>query len=124
MQAATMRLIRRWHLYLGVAVTPMLLMFGVSGLAQVWHLHRSSKDGSYQAPAWLTTLSSAHMNGSAVKGEPADVAYQWLLSLAAITLVTTLVLGAVMAWRVAGPRTVGLLLAAGVAIPTALFLLR
>jgi hypothetical protein len=119
-----MRRFRRLHLYLGVAVTPMVVILGVSGISQVWHLHRRDKLGTYEPPWLLKLISTFHTGADLGSGvlNPTE-AYRWLLCLVALVLVVSAALGLAMAWRVAGGRIVGLLLGAGVAIPTILLLI-
>ena len=55
-----MRKLRRVHLYLGLALAPLLIFFSLSGAWQSLNLHKDRKDGSYKAPAVLAELSRVH----------------------------------------------------------------
>lgn len=89
----------------------MLLMLAASGTWQIWHLHHADKMGTYKPPWLLQLISTAHTAADVGVGglHPAD-AYRWLMCLVAVMLATSAALGLVMAWRVAGGRTVALLL--------------
>ena len=63
-----MRRIRRWHLYLGVAVTPMLLMFAGSGIWQVWRMHSPKKMAPESSPWILRLISTAHTGADLSSG--------------------------------------------------------
>ena len=118
-----MRRIRRWHLYLGVAVTPMLLMFAGSGIWQVWRMHSPKKMAPESSPWLLRLISTAHTGADLSSGvfHPSEP-YRWLACLVAVTLLVSTVLGLMMAWRVSGGRTVALLLGVGFAIPVVMLL--
>ena len=101
-----MRRLRLIHLYLGCLFAPALIFFAVSGSWQIYRLQDTAKDGSYTAPAALKTLSAIHINqhlpgGKASNRTPLHV----FALLAAIGLVTTTLLGIVMAFRVSAGVT-------------------
>jgi len=116
------RALRRLHLYLGTLFAPVLLLFAVSGAWQVFRLNDARKDGSYTPPRVLKVLSSVHKNETTSKEIPQKTAFKYFVFCACAALVTTTLLGIVMAYRfTASPVTVTLCLLAGVAVP--LFLL-
>jgi len=57
-----MKRMRRIHLLVGCLVSPLLLLFAVSGPCQVLALHRGLKDGTYTPSAIVSVLSSLHKN--------------------------------------------------------------
>ena len=52
------RLIRQFHLYLGVLFAPALLFFAFTGAMQVLNLHKPTP--AYAAPAWVVRLAAVH----------------------------------------------------------------
>jgi hypothetical protein len=50
-----MRLIREWHLYMGLFFAPMLLLFSISGAVQTFRLPDAPT-----APAWMIWIASVH----------------------------------------------------------------
>lgn len=61
MNARTMRLIRQWHLYLGLLFAPMLLLFAISGALQVFRLNEEKGYGG-TPPAWMVWIAAIHKN--------------------------------------------------------------
>ncbi|MBV9462708.1 MAG: hypothetical protein JO317_00630, partial [Verrucomicrobiae bacterium] len=93
-----MKNLRAIHLYLGCVFAPLLILFTVTGAWQMFDLHQSKKDGSYVAPKILKALSSIHMN-QRLPGSPHESGglLRAFSLVAAIGLVTTTILGIVMA---------------------------
>jgi hypothetical protein len=118
------RTLRRVHLYLGVLFAPVLLTFAASGAWQVFRWNDPSKDGSYTPSAVVKTLSSVHRNQTLEKETPRKTALKYFAFLACAALISTTILGIVMAYRfTASPVTVTLCLLGGIALPAALLLL-
>ena len=118
------RTLRRVHLYLGALFAPVLLAFAASGAWQVYRWNDAKKDGSYTPPAVVKTLSNIHRNQTLGKETPAATATKAFMFLASLALITTTILGIVMAYRfTARPLAVTLCLLAGIAVPTILLLL-
>ena len=117
-----MRRLRLLHLYLGCLFAPALIFFAVSGSWQIFRLQDSAKDGSYTAPAVLETLSDIHTNQHLPGGKATHrTPFHAFALLAAIGLVTTTLLGVVMAFRFSsGVLAPVLCLLGGVALPAAL----
>ncbi len=117
-----MRLLRRLHLYLGCLFAPALIFFAVTGAWQLFRMHESDKDGSYNAPPPMKTLSAIHMNSHLPGKRAGEYSPLHTFSLlAAGGLVTTTLLGVVMAFRVTQKRlTPTLFLFAGIVIPAAI----
>ena|ERR1700730_9490284 len=96
-----MKFLRRLHLYLGCLFAPMLIFFAVSGSWQIFNWHQSDKaPGGYQAPKALRMLSEIHKDAHippTKRASPAPVRY--FMFAAAIGLVTTTILGVIMAYR-------------------------
>lgn len=59
MSAATLRLLRKTHLYFGLLISPALLFFAFTGFVQTLSLHEAAGD-SYKPPAWLAELGQLH----------------------------------------------------------------
>lgn len=115
--------LRRLHLYLGALFAPVLLFFTVSGAWQVFRLNDAEKDGSYTPPKVVKLLSSVHKNQTTAKEVPQKTALKYFVLAACVALVTTTVLGIVMAYRfTASPVTVTLCLIGGIALPLLLLL--
>jgi hypothetical protein len=107
------------HLYLGCLFAPVLIFFAVSGAWQLYRFNDDEKNGSYVAPRAIKVLSTVHKDSHLPgKGERDYTPLRTFFVAAAVGLVTTTLLGVVMAYRLsasaAGPT---ICLAAGVAIP-------
>ncbi len=114
-----MKLLRRLHLYLGCFFAPMLIFFAVTGAWQLFNYHKSTKDRSYLAPRALSVLSEIHTEAH-VPPTPArqPTPLRYFMVLAAAGLVSTSVLGVVMAYRFSRqPLAATLSLLLGVAVP-------
>ena len=95
-----MRLLRQLHLYLGCFFAPMLIFFAVTGSWQIFNWHESTKDHSYIAPRALIVLSDIHKDAHippTKRASPAPVRY--FMFAGALGLVTTTVIGVIMAYR-------------------------
>lgn len=112
----------RIHRYLGAFCAPMLMLFALSGSWQMLNLHKAKKDGSYRPPAAVKLASDLHM-AEDLEG-PQKWAYRGILWLVAASLVATSAIGLMMAFRLEPAKgRIGILVAAGVALPLLLFLL-
>ena len=117
-----MKFLRSLHLYLGCLFAPTLVFFAVSGSWQLFNWHQSTKDRSYIAPRTLEILSYVHKE-SHVPGTPArkPTPLRYFLCAAAIGLVTSTVLGVIMAYRFSRrPLVATICLLAGIAAPAGL----
>lgn len=119
-----MNTLRRIHLYLGCAFAPLLVFFAISGIWQTLHL--TWKEGNFA----LALLSTIHMSRG-LKAPPGHAVtnlsspyLQWVVVAMAISLVMTIVLGVVMAFRFGHRRPALLCLALGVLVPLGLVLSR
>ena|ERR1700731_649903 len=96
-----MRLLRQLHLYLGCLFAPMLIFFAVTGSWQIFDWHQSDKaPGGYRAPHALAVLSDIHKDAHippTKRASPAPVRY--FMFAGALGLVTTTVIGVIMAYR-------------------------
>ncbi len=117
-----MRRLRLLHLYLGCLFAPALLFFAVSGGWQIYRLQDTAKDGSYTAPAPLKFLSAIHTNQHLPGGKASQrTPLHAFALLSALGLITTTVLGLVMAFRFSASLVVPLLcLVAGIILPVGL----
>ncbi len=115
------RALRKTHLYLGTLFAPILLLFTISGAWQIFRFNDAKKDGSYTPPRLVSTLSSLHKNQTLEKETHDRTPLKAFAFLACLALVSTTLLGIVMAYRfTASPVTVTLCLLAGIGIPVAL----
>jgi hypothetical protein len=115
-----MSFLRQLHLYLGCLFAPMLIFFAVTGSWQIFNWHQSDRQpGGYVAPHALAVLSDIHKDAHippTKRNSPAPVRY--FMFAGAIGLVTTTVIGVIMAFRFSRRpivATVSLLL--GIVIP-------
>ena len=95
-----MSFLRRLHLYLGCLFAPTLIFFAVSGSWQLFNWHESTKDHRYTAPQALVVLSDIHKDAHippTPNRKPTPLRY--FLFTAAVGLVTTTILGVIMAYR-------------------------
>lgn len=60
--AATLRLLRKVHLYFGLFISPALLFFAFTGAVQTLSLHEVG--GSYKPPAILAQLGQLHKHAA------------------------------------------------------------
>ena len=118
-----MTLLRRVHLYLGCFFAPMLLFFSVSGIWQVYGIQWLN------GPNIFTYLSTIHMGHQLFFKDPAK-AYtfsspylEFFVVAMAASLVISILLGVIMAFKF-GRGTLALAsVAAGVIIPLVLIIL-
>ena len=117
-----MTFLRSLHLYLGCLFAPILIFFAVTGSWQIFNWHQSTKDGSYVAPRALAALSDIHKDAHlppTQRSSPAPVRY--FMFLAALGLVSTTVIGVVMAYRFSRkPWVATVCLAIGTLLPAVL----
>lgn len=59
MKPNTLRLLRRYHHYLGLFFAPMILLFAVSGALQTFRLQEAKGYGG-TPPNWIVWLASVH----------------------------------------------------------------
>ena len=117
-----MNFLRRIHLYLGCFFAPMLVFFSVSGIWQVYGAQWNN------APNWLTYLSTIHM-GHQLYFKDSSKAYtftspylEFFVVVMAASLVLSIILGVIMAFKF-GRGTLALAsLAAGVLVPLILII--
>ena len=138
--------VRRVHLYSGVLFAPAILFFAVTGVLQVFDLHKSSPANGYQAPELIQRLGALHKDqafdlphkddaakthdraGKAgpKKAEkppigPAQALLKVFAGMAAVGLAASTLLGLYIAYRFnRGPWLVTGLLIAGAALPAVL----
>jgi uncharacterized iron-regulated membrane protein len=118
-----MKTIRQLHLYLGCFFAPLLVVFAFTGIAQLYELHESRKDGSYAAPQWLQQAASFHKHATLAKAKPSTV-MRVLVTAMSLALVATMALGVVLAFKFGrSAALVGGALGLGVVLPLGLLLL-
>lgn len=116
-----MKFLRALHLYSGCFFAPLLVFFAVSG---IWQLFRWQW-GNGPMASWLAHLSTIH-TGHGFKGGTLSFSSPMmtvLIVVMAFSLILTIALGIVMAFRYGRRRTVLWCLFVGTAIPLALVLL-
>jgi hypothetical protein len=113
------KVMRNVHLYLGVFFAPLLLFFLISGSWQTFGLNDTSKSGNYVPPAIIKSLSHVHTDQrwSGKEDAPSSVPFKWLVFLMAVGLLTTTILGIVMAFKYTRGWIVWGCLFLGAAIP-------
>jgi hypothetical protein len=118
-----MNLLRRIHLYLGCFFAPMLLFFSVSGIWQVYGFQWVN------GPNILTYLSTIHMGHQIFFKDPTK-AYslsspylEFFVVLMAVSLVISIILGVIMAFKFGRGPLALISLAGGVFIPLILIIL-
>lgn len=111
-----MRTLREVHLYLGCVFTPLLIFYAVTGAWQSFGWHTK---GSYMATPMVQEMSRIHMNAKWIQPSTRAPGYFRYYALAmSIGLVTTSILGVIMALKVTRRKwLVGACLAMGVLLP-------
>jgi len=111
---------RNVHLYLGCFFAPLLILFLVTGCLQTFDLHQAKKDGSYNPPGIVKSLSGVHMDqrwaDNSMRPQP-SVIFRYLIILMSLGLLVTTVLGIMMAFKYTKPWMVWACLSMGVFIP-------
>lgn len=113
----------RVHRYLGVFCAPLLILFAVSGAAQVWRLHQQRKNSSWRPPAALVAMADFHMAEGLGATTQAKL-FRWTIVGAAAFLLVAVLIGLAAAFKLA-PRKmpVFLTLLLGAALPLLFYLL-
>jgi hypothetical protein len=120
-----MNKLRLVHLYLGCAFAPLLAFFAISGVWQTFRLNDGSED--HGLSRILLLLSTLHKSqGVKVRGitNLSSEPFRWLVVAMAISLLVTMILGVVMAFRFGRARLALLSLAAGIVVPVGLIIAR
>jgi hypothetical protein len=117
-----MNLLRRIHLYLGCFFAPMLVFFSISGLWQVYGLEW---DDSHKL---LHLLSTIHMGHNMGFQEPHPFTLtspylEFFVAVMAASLVISIILGVIMAFKFGRGPLALLSLAGGVLVPLILIIL-
>ena len=120
-----MKRLREIHLYLGCLFAPVLMFFAVTGAWQLFGLHHSKKDGSFVPPRSMVLLSDIHQHQHVPPaGSDSSTPLRYFMLAASIGLVTTTILGVVMAFRFGRSKTSAMLcLAAGIVVPLLMLLI-
>lgn len=58
--SAFLKLVRQFHLYLGVFIAPSVLFFAITGAMQSVNLHEVLPGRAYKPAAWIVTLAQVH----------------------------------------------------------------
>jgi hypothetical protein len=116
-----MNTLRRIHLYLGCAFAPLLTFFVVSGVWQTFHYNIGSE--GRPAPYLIQLLSTLHMSRGLKNAGINDLSsapFRWLVVAMAISLLVTMVLGVIMAFRFGRARLALFSLIGGFVVPLGL----
>ncbi len=111
---------RNIHLYLGVFFAPLLMFYLISGTLQTFNLHEASKSGDYKPPAIIKSISQVHKDQrwvDAQKVPKPSLPFQCLVVAMVLGLLTTTILGIVMAFKYTKPWVVWACLIFGFLIP-------
>jgi|SRR6266513_878786 len=111
--ASPMKSLRSLHLFLGCLFAPMLIFFAVTGSWQLFNWHESKKDKTYIAPPALAALSFIHKDAH-VPGTPGrqPTPLRYFMLATAIGLITTTIIGIIMAYRFSNRPLVATILSA------------
>ena len=94
-----MKILRRIHLYLGCFFAPLLLFFVCTGWYQIFH-ERKKNPG--EGERWVDRLSDVHVDQIFVNETASSFSpklFQFLVVLMSISLILTVLLGIVLAFR-------------------------
>lgn len=114
-----MKTLRRIHLYLGCFFAPLLTFYVLTGWYQTLNRNRTKTPG--EAGDWLSRMTSVHVDQiypseTAMRFSP--TLYRWLVVVMSASLIVTLVIGIVLAFRLSKVKwPVWLSLVMGVVIP-------
>lgn len=111
-----MKKLRKIHLYLGSFFAPMLILYSVSGIWQL--LDR----GQYNKSPWLSYLSSIHTEHAlkSTTHSPTSIFLECFVVLMALSLILTITLGVIMAFKFGHGKVTLICLISGIFIPLAL----
>jgi hypothetical protein len=123
-----MKNLRQLHLYLGCIFAPLIIYFSLSGAWQTFRFNDVPKD---EPPTVLHSvlheLSKPHTSSTLPGANPKtdqSLAFSWVALFMGLGMITTAVLGIVIALRGRAPKVALLCLGAGTAIPILLLLLK
>jgi hypothetical protein len=112
-----MKTLRMLHLYLGCIFAPMLIFFAVSGIWQRFGAHWSGAQPRALQSA-LSLLSTLHTARPLKSGANLSSSLMTVLVLAmAVSLMLTIVLGVMMAFRFGHKKVAIICLLCGVVLP-------
>ena len=115
-----MKMLRMLHLYLGCIFAPLLIFFAVSGVWQTFNLRLDGQSGLARV---LVQLSSIHTGHEMKLGHSlSSPGMHWLVAAMAVSLIFTIVLGVVMAFKFGHQRIAAGCLLAGILTPLVLVL--
>lgn len=118
-----MNRLRQIHLYLGCAFAPLLCFFAISGIWQTYFLHHADQNRGYN-PRTLALLSTLH-TGRGLKSAPpnrlSSPSMKVFIVAMAVSLLITMLLGVMMAFRFGHGRIAMACLLGGIVVP-ALFI--
>src|SRR4051812_45634055 len=95
-----MKSLRTLHLYLGCAFAPLLLFFALSGICQRFGAHYGLNETPKPLQRAFTLLSTIHTGRGLKSGETLSSPAMNVMAIAmAVSLIITIVLGVIMAFR-------------------------
>ncbi|HSY35099.1 MAG TPA: hypothetical protein VK814_05055 [Acidobacteriaceae bacterium] len=60
-----LKVVRQFHLYTGIFISPAILFFALTGALQTFSLHETSRGSDYKPPTWIVTLAQLHKKQTA-----------------------------------------------------------
>ncbi|MEO6846324.1 MAG: hypothetical protein ABI443_03130 [Chthoniobacterales bacterium] len=118
-----MKTLRSIHLYLGCTFAPMVVFFAISGLWQTFHFQSSKGDGIAAFLAKLSTIHTSKGVNHVGVATWSSLPMKYFVIAATLSLLFTIVLGVVLAFKYGRGRVAALCLTGGILIPAVLVLL-
>lgn len=115
-----MNRLRQIHLYLGCVFTPLLSFFALSGLWQMFFLNRTWRltEGHPRLQKWQSLLTTVHTGRSLKAGDTlSSPVFRYFVAAMAVSLLITMLLGLLMAFRFGRGRIAALCVVAGILTP-------
>jgi hypothetical protein len=110
--------LRTLHLYLGCAFAPLLVFFALSGIWQRFGAHYSHGDSTGAVQKALSLLSTIHTGRGLKSGANLSSPVMNAMALAmAMSLILTIALGVILAFRFGHKKVALLCLLGGTLIP-------
>ena len=121
-----MNRLRQIHLYLGCAFAPLLVFFALSGIWQSFFLNTTWRlaEGHPRLQHAQSLLITVHTGRALKAGDTlSSPAFRYVVVAMALSLLVTMILGVVMAFRFGRGRVASICLVAGIVIPLGLIAL-
>jgi len=113
-----MKALRTLHLYLGCVFAPLLLFFALSGIWQRLGAQYSGGQSTTLVQRAISLLSTIHTGRGLKSGETLSSPAMSVMAMAmAVSLIMTILLGVILAFRFGHQKVAVLCLLAGTLIP-------